>query len=121
MSSKRSKLEEKVGEFLEPFGFEYEATMLPYIVCRRYKPDFSMENTHIEVKGYFRPGDTAKYKAINEAFESIGLQLVFIFQYPDKAVRKGSTLTMSGWADKNGIAWYTPESMVDLVKDLELC
>jgi hypothetical protein len=121
MTSKRSKLEERVGEALEPYGFDYEGVMLPYIICRKYRPDFSLENTHIEVKGWFRPGDTMKYKAIHEALESIGLQLVFIFQNSEKPVRKGAKLTMGGWADKHGIAWYDHDNLEELLKDLELC
>lgn len=107
-----------MGVVLEPEGFEYEAHQLSYIVPRKYIPDYSLGETHIEVKGYFRAGDTQKYKAIKDSLEAIGHQLVFVLQTPSKKVRKGGVLTMADWCNKNDIPWYTPAELDQLLIDL---
>lgn len=101
----RSKLEAEVAKKL-PKSFIYEFFTYPYWMSRNYVPDFSIGKYLIEVKGFFRSGDQAKYIAIHEQTQEDGLELIFILQKADKPVRKGAKLTMAGWCDKNGIKWF---------------
>ena len=113
----RSKLEERVGNILLGDGWEYEPYAKPYKVLRNYTPDFVLppekggQPIWIEVKGYFRPGDTAKYKAIRACYPDI--TLVMCFSHPHKPVRKGAKLTMAQWAEKEGWVWTTPSGLED--------
>lgn len=118
MSSKRSTLEVVVGATLEPAGFKYEPHKLPYIIAKEYTPDFVYLNTLVEVKGYFRPGDTQKYKAINDSLAPLGYQLVFVLQKADKPVRKGAKLTMGDWCDKYEIPWYEVSDLDTFLADV---
>ena len=60
----------------------------------------------MEAKGFFRVGDTQKYKAIRDCLNA-SQQLVFLLYKPDKKIRKGAKLSMSEWCDKEGLKWYT--------------
>lgn len=100
----RSKLEARVAKLLGT-GWEYEPTPVPYIVKRKYIPDFKKDNLYIEVKGYFRVGDTQKYRAIQTAMLAEGNVFIMILQQPSKPVRKGAKLTMAKWCDKYDIPW----------------
>ena len=83
----RSKFEENVANTLPPW-WEYEKHRCPYTMNRIYVPDFVNEDTWIEVKGYFRAGDVAKYKAIAKCNRD--KRLIFVFSNPNKKVRKGA-------------------------------
>jgi hypothetical protein len=106
----KSKLEEQVAKELGK-GWDYELVKIKYTVDRTYTPDFVNGRCYIEVKGYFRNGDTLKYKSINDRFKLNGERFIFCLQYPDKPVRKGSKLTLSGWCDKHGIEWYSAKDI----------
>ena len=110
----RSKLEERVAGALDD-GWKYEPGSYAYLVPRRYTPDFVMhigtthshdEEAWIEVKGFFRVGDTAKYKAIRKAYPDN--RLIMCLQNPNAKVRKGAKLTMAQWCEKEGWEWTTP-------------
>ena len=121
---KRSGLEERVGEVLEPAGFLYEAMKMSYMIQHAYTPDFSIGNTLVEVKGFFRPGDRQKYKAIRSEATELGWDLVFVLQKPNSKVQKGAKLTMSGWCEKEGIPWFCEKTLEDLIKyalEVESC
>ena len=60
----RSKLEARVALGLSEW--EYESEKMGYIIHKTYNPDFIKGNIFIEVKGFFRSGDTQKYKAIHD-------------------------------------------------------
>lgn len=90
--------------------WEYESERVDYVMHRKYTPDFTQGDTHIEVKGFFRPGDQAKYKAIKEVLDEQGKKLVFIFSNPNKPVRKGAKLTHGKWCERNGIEYYSTAS-----------
>ncbi len=100
----RSKFEENVGEVLGN-SWQYEASKYEYSVPRKYIPDFEKGDTWIEVKGYFRAGDVAKYKAIRS--DHLDKRLVLVFSDPNKKVRKGAKLTMGDWGYKNNWEWTT--------------
>jgi len=120
MTSKyRNKFEQSIGEGLGP-TWAYEPFKIDYTVHRTYTPDFvytinGMFNLYVEAKGYFRPGDRQKYKAIRDSL--VEGELIFFLQYPDKKVQKGATLTMSGWCDKEDIRWF---SKVEELQALEV-
>tara|TARA_R110001632_G_scaffold17550_6_gene55504 strand:+ start:414 stop:665 length:252 start_codon:yes stop_codon:yes gene_type:complete len=74
-------------------------------------------DTLVECKGFFREGDTQKYKAVRDSLES-HQRLVFVLMGPNKKVRKGSKMTMSGWCEKEGLSWYTLDTLEELIEDV---
>lgn len=100
----RSGLEKEFADNFAGCGFEYEPYSIAYTMHRNYKPDFVVGNYLIECKGFFRVGDTLKYKSIRD---SIDQELVFILSDPNKKVRKGSKLSMGQWCEKEGFAYFT--------------
>ena len=69
----RSALEKEFSKEVRRKGFKYEPFDVPYTVHRHYKPDFVHEDKKVmvEVKGFFRIGDTLKYKSIRLCAEPI--------------------------------------------------
>lgn len=113
-SKYRSGFEEEVSKLL-PKEFKYESEKMEYNIPRTYTPDFVHESgVYLELKGYFRDGDTQKYKAIRDCLPA-DHELIFVLMKPEQKVRKGSKLTMSGWCEKEGIRWYTSETLDELV------
>jgi hypothetical protein len=108
----RSKFEETIAELLPKWN--YEKVKVPYTVHRTYNVDFAKGDIYIEAKGFFRPGDTQKYKAIGDALKGTGKELVFLLQSPNKKVRKGAKMTMADWCEKEGFRWFTLESIHEL-------
>lgn len=91
---------------------EYEPFKVDYVVHKSYTPDFvsvGTSDTWYEAKGFFRPGDTIKYKAIRNQFPD--KRLVFIFSNPHKPTRKDVKSTHADWAEKNGWEWRTEEDI----------
>jgi hypothetical protein len=99
----RSKFEENVSKVLK--GFEYEPFTIPYVIHRNYRPDFvhAATGTVVECKGFFREGDTKKYTSVRDSL---------------KKIRKGATMTMAEWCDKEGIMWYTIDTVQELISDV---
>ncbi len=114
----RNKFEEKVSYVLGNLC-EYEPIKIPYVVHRNYIPDFvrntKSKNFLIEVKGFFRVGDTQKYKAIRDSLDKDS-ELIFLLYNPVKQLRKGSKMNMSEWCEKEGIRWYTVDNIRDAFK-----
>ena len=116
----RSKLESLVGSLLGPTWL-YEPFTVHYVTHRKYTPDFVLlggdVDILVEVKGFFRVGDTQKYKAIRDSLNKDSLDphqiLVFFLQSPKTTVRKGGKLTMAQWCDKEGFPWFA--SVADLL------
>jgi len=100
----RSKLEQKASLLLGE-EWEYEPYTIPFTMRRLYKTDFCKGDIMIEVKGFFRPGDQAKYLAVRDSLED-GKELVFVFANPDKKVRKGAKSTMADWCERHGFRYY---------------
>lgn len=110
-SKYRSGLEEKFHKqvpnaLFEPFD-------LPYTVYRKYIPDFVLDNILIECKGFFRVGDTQKYKAIRDSIKG-KYELIFVFTDSKKKLRKGSKMTLGQWCDKEGFKHFTLETLEGL-------
>lgn len=117
IKQKRSRFEERIAPPLEAAGFDYEPYQLDYKVHHKYTPDFvftkSFGRIIVEAKGYFRAGDTRKYKAIRDSMDEDD-EFVLFLQSPNKIVRKGTKLTMSGWCEKENITWFdNPEELVE--------
>ncbi len=113
----RSVFEEHTAEVLE--GFEYEPYTVPYTIHRNYTPDFVHvpSNTLVECKGFFREGDTKKYTSIRDSLKDYQ-SLVFVLMNPNKKVRKGGKITMSQWCEKQGLEWYTLDTLQELMDDV---
>ena len=64
----RSGLEKKFAQAAPKRRYLYEPYDVPYVMHRKYKPDFVDKKTgdYIETKGFFRTGDTQKYTAIRD-------------------------------------------------------
>ena len=107
----RSKLEQRVGDWIVPFGATYEKHVVFYSIPKKYTPDFTLDDyrIHVEVKGWFRSGDRQKYKAIKEAMDEQGWTFVFILQNPGKPVSKGAKSNMGDWCTNNGILWFAAD------------
>ena len=113
----RNKFEETAGLLLKKYC-KYESEKVPYVIYKNYIPDFVGRNDKnkidilVEAKGYFRVGDTQKYKAIRDSLPK-KRQLVFLLYNPNKKLRKGSKMNMSEWCEKEGFKWYTLEDITD--------
>ena len=106
----RNNFEADIGEKL--VDWNYEPYQIPYVTKRKYIPDFTKGNILVEAKGYFRVGDTQKYKAIRDSLFS--QELVFVLTNANKKVRKGSKITMGEWCDKEGFKWFTLKTLKEL-------
>ena len=68
----RNNFEKTAGLLLKDHC-KYEPEKVPYVVHRNYIPDFVGRNDKnridilVEAKGFFRVGDTQKYKAIRDS------------------------------------------------------
>ena len=113
-SAFRSTFEEDVSKILK--DFDYEPFTVPYTIERTYRPDFvhGASGVLVECKGYFRDGDTKKYTSVRDSLPT-GQQLVFVLMQPNKKIRKGAKMTMSQWCDKEGILWYSLDTLQELI------
>ena len=113
-SAFRSTFEEDVSKILK--DFDYEPFTVPYTIERTYRPDFvhSASGVLVECKGYSRDGDTKKYTSVRDSLPT-GQQLVFVLMQPNKKIRKGAKMTMSQWCDKEGILWYSLDTLQELI------
>ncbi len=109
----RSKLEKECHELLGK-DWKYEPHRIAYIVRRNYTPDFVKGKYYIEVKGFFRVGDTQKYKAIAEQLKAEGKHLVFLMPQPNKRTRKGGKITYTQWCAKHDIAIFSTKEIKEL-------
>ena len=116
----RSGLESAFSERVGTEDFLYEPYRLPYTIHKKYIPDFIDKRTGamIECKGFFRVGDTQKYKAIRD--ERGMPLLIFVFSDSNKKLRKGSKMTLGEWCDKEGIAHFTMKTVDKLMEHLQL-
>ncbi len=113
----RSGLEKAFSACVKGEGFDFEPFMVPYVVHRDYKPDFVHSHTGlmVECKGFFRAGDTQKYKAIRDSLDR-NTELVFLLSDPNKKLRKGAQMTMGEWCLKEGFKVYTLDTVENLLE-----
>jgi hypothetical protein len=85
-------------------AFSYETLSLPYIVERKYKPDFILPNgVIIEVKGYWTGADRSKHLKVKEAHPDLDIR--FCFMNAHNKLSKRSKTTYAQWCDKKGFKW----------------
>lgn len=101
----RSGTEEVVAAGLAEWGIvaTYESAKLGYIQHKRYTPDFTVGDCHIEVKGWWPPADRAKFLSVIHS--NPGVRILVALEYPDLTLSKKSKTTYSQWCDKHGIFW----------------
>ena len=115
----RSGLEKRIAEIAPRGLLKYEPYSVDYIEYHKYLPDFVCDKAAVlvECKGFFRVGDTLKYKSIRD---SIGYwELIFVLSDGNKKVRKGSKMTMGQWCDKEGFKWCTESTIDKMFKYIE--
>lgn len=101
----RSGLEDKVEDALREQGFnpEYEKESFPYVLHRKYKPDFKIGDVHIEVKGWWPSSERTKFLAV--VINNPDLKIFVAIQRPHQTLNKKSKTTYAQWATRYGIAW----------------
>jgi len=115
-----SKFEKAAHEIMQCCEYHPEQRIF-YLVPKHYEPDFVYtdrgKTVYIEAKGRFRTSEEArKYVIIAETLGPKE-ELVFLFQRPktpmpgSKRRKNGTRYTMAEWADKQGIRWYTLETI----------
>jgi len=62
--------------------YGYEDTKLEYTITRTYNPDFTIYlpsnlRRYVEVKGYFRPQDKMKMRAVKNSNPGVDIRFVF--------------------------------------------
>lgn len=96
--------EEGIVWLYEPDQFEWS----PPVKIKKYKPDFKImckdgSYFYVEYKGYLRPEDKVKMKAMK--LQHPKLDIRFVFQRANKPIYKGSKTTYAMWAEKLGYLW----------------
>lgn len=102
----RSGFEEKVALALQGAGvsFSYETLSLPYVLEKKYKPDFILPNGVIlEVKGLWTGSDRTKHMKVREAHPDLDIR--FVFMNAHNRLSKRSKTTYAQWCDKKGFKW----------------
>ena len=104
----KSNLEYKFLEELKAlkskhkYNLEYESEELKYYIAKTYIPDFTLKYRdgrvlHLEIKGYFRPEDREKLRAVREANPKLDVRLVFD---KDNKIHAKSKMRYSDWCNK---------------------
>ena len=80
----------------------YETSSFPYTIRKNYLPDFTVvtrsgKTIHIETKGWFRPEDRVKMRAVKESNPGVDIRLVFP---SNNKLNKGSKMRYSDWCEK---------------------
>jgi hypothetical protein len=101
----RSGVEKAVGEALALQGLPalYEAVKLHYTQARRYTPDFTIGDSHIEVKGWWPSSDRAKLLAVIHSNPTT--RILVALENPHMTLNKKSKTTYAQWCIKHGIEW----------------
>ena len=120
----RSQLETQVEESLLAQGLTplYETEKFPYVLHRKYTPDFKVGDVYVEVKGWWPPAERTKFLAV--IVNNPGLKIFVALQRPNMTLNKNSKTTYAQWCDKHGIAWcpipIPPEFMAQWLKGTRL-
>ncbi len=96
----RSGLERKVAEDLQKRGvdYQYEHERIPYVVARKYLPDFQLPNgIYIEAKGFFKDEDCRKMKLLKAQYPD--KEFRFLFQNKNTKVQS-KRFTNAQWCEK---------------------
>ena len=84
--------------------FQYESKQIPYVLNRKYNPDFEIidHGFFIETKGLLDRDSKAKMLAVKQQHPDIDIR--FVFMYPHKKI-PGTKQTHAQWAERNGFRW----------------
>ena len=116
----RSGLEKGVAFDLNKRGidFQYEHERIPYVVERKYLPDFQLPNgIYIEAKGYFRNEDCRKMRLLQAQYPE--KEFRFLFQNLNTKVQS-KRFTNQQWAEKYNFAYCegrVPQSWLEETLD----
>lgn len=104
----RSVFELRVNTWMKEQGLEipYEPCKIEYVVPttrHKYTPDWMVDTTIYEGKGYFSAADRKKMLHIIESIP--GLTVRMIFQNSQTKINKRSKTSYADWCDKFGIEW----------------
>lgn len=101
----RSNLETQVEESLIAQGLSpsYETEKFPYVLHRKYTPDFKVGNVYVEVKGWWPSAERTKFLQV--IVNNPGLPIFVALQRPTLTLSKTSKTTYAQWCTKHGIAW----------------
>jgi len=95
--------------------YEYEAYRLPYVVERKYLPDFRLPSgIFIEAKGYFKSADQRKHKLLKQ--QSPDIEVRFVFQNARGRVQ-GSRLSCAAWCEKHGFLYAEGKVPKEWIKE----
>jgi len=97
----------------------YEDEKLHYTIKARYTPDITLATKsgsviYVECKGWFKPEDRRKLKAVRDCNPGIDIRL--LFSNPNKKIAKRSKTSYAQWCDKNGFKWtrwVVPQEWLD--------
>ena len=116
----RSGLEKNVALDLAKRGvdFLYEDERIPYVVERKYIPDFQLPNgIYVEAKGWFRDEDCRKMRLLKAQYPD--KEFRFLFQN-NKTKVQSKRYTNQQWAEKYNFKYCegtVPEDWLEEVPD----
>jgi hypothetical protein len=119
-SKYRSGLEKNVALDLAKRGvdFLYEDERIPYVVERKYIPDFQLPNgIYVEAKGWFRDEDCRKMRLLKAQYPD--KEFRFLFQN-NKTKVQSKRFTNAQWAEKYDFQYCegtVPEDWLEEVPD----
>ena len=119
-SKYRSGLEKNVALDLAKRGvdFLYEDERIPYVVERKYIPDFQLPNgIYVEAKGWFRDEDCRKMRLLKAQYPD--KEFRFLFQN-NKTKVQSKRFTNAQWAEKYNFQYCegtVPEDWLEEVPD----
>lgn len=112
----RSSFEKRASEILTKVGvqFEYEVDTIPYVLSLNYLPDFKLsdENIYVETKGFFKPEDRRKLRAVKKANPDLDIRIWF---QRDNYLNKTKKSKYSDWAIKNGFPYIVGEDLESIL------
>ncbi len=88
--------------------FKYEPCKIPYTYIANYTPDFVIGDIYIEVKGYFKPADRKKMRAVKNSHPDLDIRLWFM--QDNYLSNKTKANRYSDWADKNGFPYHVGDT-----------
>ena len=78
--------------------YQYEHERIPYVVARKYLPDFQLPNgIYIEAKGFFKDEDCRKMKLLKAQYPD--KEFRFLFQNKNTKVQS-KRFTNAQWCEK---------------------
>lgn len=93
---------------LPHLSIEYETEKLDYVIERNYIPDFVVKfkdgrKMYIEAKGWFRPEDRSKMKAVKRKHPDLDIRIIFP---SNNKLNKHSKTRYSDWCDNVGFPYH---------------